>query len=447
MIPRRGVLAGMAMAAGPWAGARAATGLRVAVIGGGMAGLGAARALVDSGAEVTVLEARDRIGGRVWTSRVWTDQPVDLGASWIHGARGNPLTALADAATARRAVTSYDRAAAWDAEGRPVNLDRDHEHAGDVIERARARVEDADTDTSLRAAVEGGRDWQALDTAARRRFRYVVNAAVEQEYAADWDRLSAWHFDDGGAYGGPDQLFPDGYDALPRYLAQGLDIRLGTVVQGLAPDGAGVAVTLADGGSLRADRAVVAVPLGVLQAGDLRFGAGLDQRRTAAIRDLGMGLLNKCWLRFDRPFWPATLDWLGFLGPTDGLWQEWVSMTRAAGAPVLVGFNAGTVAREIESLDDAATVASAMAALRAMFGTRVPAPLGAQVTRWSRDPFARGSYSCLPPGTSTRTRRALSGTDWNGRIGFAGEATSPDHPSTVHGAYASGLSIAREITA
>ena len=445
MIGRRGVVAGMTT--GPWASAGAASGLRVVVIGAGMAGLGAARRLSDAGAQVTVLEARDRVGGRVRTSRDWPDLPVDMGANWIHGAKGNPLTALADSTGARRAVTSYDRAAVWDADGRQVGFDLDFARAKTMIEAARVRIDTADTDPSLRAAVEGGREWQALDVAARRRFRYAVNSTIEQEYAADWDRLSAWHFDDGRDYGGPDELFPDGYDALPRYLAQGLDIRLGTVVGVLAPDGTGVAVTLADGSVLQADRAVVAVPLGVLQVGDLQFGAALETRRARAIRDLGMGLLNKCWLRFDRPFWPEDLDWLGFLGPTDGLWQEWVSMTRASGAPLLVGFNAGSVAETVEKLDDRATVASALGALRAMFGTGVPEPVGAQITRWSRDPFARGSYSHLPPGTSTKTRRALAGTDWDGRIGFAGEATSPDHASTVHGAYLSGLSIAKEIAA
>ena len=71
---------------------------RVIVIGAGIAGLGAARLLADAGAAVTVLESRTRIGGRIWTSTAWPDLPVDLGASWIHGVEGNPLTALADAA-------------------------------------------------------------------------------------------------------------------------------------------------------------------------------------------------------------------------------------------------------------------------------------------------------------------------------------------------------------
>ena len=86
----------------------------VIVIGAGFAGLAAARTLVDAGQNVLVLEARERIGGRVWTSRAWADAPLDMGASWIHGTRGNPLTALASRVRARTIVTTYDNAITYD---------------------------------------------------------------------------------------------------------------------------------------------------------------------------------------------------------------------------------------------------------------------------------------------------------------------------------------------
>jgi monoamine oxidase len=86
-----------------------------------------------------------------------------------------------------------------------------------------------------------------------------------------------------------------------------------------------------------------------------------------------------------------------------------------------------------------------MAALRAMFGASVPDPLGAQVSRWRQDPFARGAYSFNAVGTSRKDRKALSGADWDGRLVFAGEATSPDHPATVHGALISGRRAAAAV--
>jgi len=119
-----------------------------------------------------------------------------------------------------------------------------------------------------------------------------------------------------------------------------------------------------------------------------------------------------------------------------------VSLARALGAPVLLGFNAADPAAEIERLDDAATIAAAHDALRAMFGTGFPAPVAAQITRWGRDPHALGSYSFNAVGTGPGSRRALAGPDWDGRIWFAGEAASVSHFGTAHGAVISGRAAA-----
>ena len=434
----------MAATLGPFGMARAAS-PRFLVIGAGMAGLSAAAALTAQGVPVTVIEARDRVGGRVVTSRLWPDMPVDMGAGWIHGVNGNPLADLAHATGSPLAMTDEDRGHDYDEAGQEIDLGAAHAHAEAIVEAARGRLDNADRDPSLQAAVEGGRDWAQLSRPDRHLIRHCIGTTTEQEYAADWGALSAWHFDEGKFFEGGDALFPAGYDALPSHLAQGLDIRLNSPATALQPQGGGVVVTLADGTQMTADRAIVTLPLGVLQAAGIRFGTALAPTRTAAIRDLGMGLLNRCWLRFDRAFWPADADWLGFAGPQSGLWQDWVSLTRATGAPLLVGFNAGSIADGVEALDDPATVASAMTALRAMFGPRVPDPVAAQISRWRQDPFARGAYSFLRPGTRARTRSTLFGTDWDGRIGFAGEATSADHGATVHGALLSGQAIVKEM--
>jgi monoamine oxidase len=424
----------------------AGKGKTVVVIGAGLSGLSAARDLKRLGHNVIVLEARDRIGGRIWTSRLWPDLPMDLGASWIHGVTDNPLTELADEARAKRLSTSYDSAMALNATGEEIDLEPAMERAEDMVAAARKAADKRDQDQSLADAITTSPQWKNATVEEQRLVRHHVNGSYEAEYGCDWKEASAWNIDSGEEFDGGDQLFPGGFDQITAYLAKGLDVRLGQQITRIDPAPHGVKVTLRDGATLEADHAIITVPLGVLQAGKIAFGEALEKPRQQAIESLRMGLLNKCWLRFDRVAWPDDVDWIEWLGPRDGFWAQWVSLAQAASAPVLLGFHAGAQAREMEKLDDRAMAAAAHDALKQMFGTSFPAPVAAQVTRWSQDPHALGSYSFNTVGTSPKTRRAVAGADWDGRIVFAGEATSADYFGTAHGAVLSGLAAAGAIT-
>jgi len=342
----------------------------IAVIGAGVAGLAAARHLRALGYTVIVLEARDRIGGRVWTDRS-IGHPVDLGAGWIHGTEGNPLTPLARRAGVRTEVTHYDNETTYGPDGTALapkqerRIERDFRYFMREIQGPR---EELDEDISLGAAIEGivarDGDWTPDEL---RDLDYSVNTTLEHEYAGDVHDLSLFWWDSGSDYDGPDVLFPDtGYDWLPKMLAQGLDVRLDHLVQRIEWGPTGVNL-VTDQGPFPVAQAVVTLPLGVLKAGDVEFVPALPAYKQQAMSRLGMGVLDRLWLRFPRVFWDADADLLGYVSPTKGRWCEWYNLAQHTGEPILVGFNAAAHARELESLSDADVVAEAMAVLRTIY--------------------------------------------------------------------------------
>ena len=420
---------------------------RVIVVGAGVSGLGAARFLADRGHDVVVVEARDRIGGRVWTSRQWPGAPVDLGASWIHGVDGNPVTELAEKAGAPTVVTEWDSSTDFGTDGAEIRGTRARavQHWEDAVTAAIAAFQQTDRiDESVRRVVEDAVGWSTLSADDRALVAYVVNDNYEQEYAGSAADLSGWWFDDDAVLRGKDVLFPHGYGAVVDWLAKGLVVRLGEVVEQIDWDASGVTVGT-DRRAYQADHVVVTLPLGVLQSGAVRFGAPLPAKKLAAIDRLGMGVYNKCFLQFPEVFWPDT-DWMTYIPDVAhaGQWVEWLNVARPTGEPVLLGFNAADFGREIEGWTDGEIVDSALATLRMIFAADVPAPLGYQITRWASDPFARGSYSFNPLGSTPVMRDHLAASV-DGRVHFAGEATHRRSFATVHGAYLSGVRAAKEI--
>lgn len=418
----------------------------VVIVGAGMAGLAAASALVDAGVATIVLEGRDRIGGRIWTDRS-LGVPLELGASWIHGVRGNPLTALADRLGARRIATDYDDHAIRDHAGHALTADERRAIArllAEVLERVDADAERRDVDRPLATAIAEVIADLEPSPRDRERLAYAIATTIEHEYATAIAELSQLERDYGDEFGGGDAIVADGYDQLTSALAAGLDVRTGHEVTAIAHDGDGVTITTTRG-AVTAARALVTLPLGVLKAGDVAFTPPLPAPKQAAIAALGVGVLDKLYLRFPRVFWDdATL--LGYVAPADapGQWAEGLNLHALTGQPILLWFNAGAYATELAALSDDAIVAAAMAALRAMYGADIPAPDATRITRWGRDRFARGSYSHLRPRTGPADLDALAAPVAD-RLYFAGEATHRDHPATVHGAYLSGLAAASAI--
>lgn len=419
---------------------------QVLIIGAGIAGLAAARQLHDAGYRVTILEGRNRIGGRVWTDRTWPNIPLDMGGAWIHGVNGNPIKALADQLGVVTVHSDYDNIQVYDQHGRALTdaemdeLDVYLTAVDETIEEAQGETE---TDKPLAEAISEAAEAEELTPQQLHQLNYVVNSAIEQEYAADVDELSLWEWDQDDAQSGHDVVFPGGYDQIVHPLAAGLDIRLEQIVTGLAYGADGVSVTT-NQGAFSADRVIVTVPLGVLQKGAIAFSPPLPAWKQAAIDRLGMGVLNKTYLRFPAVFWDEDVEMIGHMADPKGEWAEYLNIAYYTGEPVLVGFNVAHFGRAIEALSDEEIVAGMMGVLRKLYGSDIPKPEAWLITRWNSDPFTYGSYSHIPVGASGKDYVTLA-QPVGERLFFAGEATNRSHPSTVHGAFLSGERAAAEV--
>lgn len=426
-------------------GERPSTTGTILVIGAGMAGLAAARMLHDRGFHVQVLEARDRLGGRIWTSTKWPDMPLDLGASWIHGTAGNPLTELANDAKAERLEISHDSSLTYDSDGDELSREKENrlDHLRKQFYRALRKAQENDKDQSIREFVNSWSRKIEADEESKRLLNFILSSEIEQEYSGSAERLSTHWYDSSEDFEGEDALIAKGFAVLVEFLAKDLTIRKGEMVNRIDWRGDKVVVTT-NQDEYVVDKAIVTLPLGVLKAGKIEFVPSLPKPTTDAIAKLEMGVLNKCYLRFSEVFWPEDMDWLEYIPTRHGEWTEWVSFARVAGYPTLLGFNAGNRAREIEAWSDQQIVDDAMQTLRIMFGKEIPEPVGFQVTRWHSDPFSFGSYSFNSLGSLPNLRRRLA-TPLSGKLFFAGEATDENYFGTVHGAYLSGVRAAKEV--
>jgi monoamine oxidase len=433
--------------------------LEVIVIGAGVSGLGAAQELLNQGCSVTVLEARDRTGGRIYT-KDQGDNVVDMGASWIHGigpsageldrfdGKMNPIYVIAEEFDIETVSTWEDEE---DAEEsfywyQSPDTDFDGDRVDDLIDEIETYLEEerdsADVSDSVDDVLE---DFDYGSTAEDELvYQFSLNHMFSQDYAAQTSDLSAEYFDDNYQFEGAEHIFPGGYKQIIDVLAEDVNILFNQVVETIDYSGDVVTVETTDGETYTADKVIVTVPLGVLQAGSITFVPELAEEKTDAIDRLGMGVMDKLWLEFEEAFWEddEDADWICYISDTPGYWVETLNVNKYLGVPLLVLFNIGDAAKANSNLSDAALLADAMATIRKWYPD-APDHVRYSRSNWSKDPYAKGSYPFVKAGATSddcETYREFDSTDE--KVFFAGDGTICEMIGTVHGAYISGVDAA-----
>ncbi|KAA9110666.1 flavin monoamine oxidase family protein [Microbacterium rhizomatis] len=421
------------------------------VIGAGIAGVTAAKLLTRAGRRVVVLEARDRIGGRMHTDR--TDGLVtDLGASWIHGINDSPVAA---AAAAFGMPMVEFTVGGYQPDSRPLVYfgpegerltDAESQRFADDIHSLDATLKDviaeSAEDASYQDVTEIALAAQGWDDERVERVREYLQHRTEEQYGAWIGDLGAHGLDD-DTVDGDEVVFPDGYARLPEHIAEGLDVRLTTVVTRVSwsPDGV---IIDTDRGQFSTDTAVVTVPVGVLTAADFVIDPPLPPAIGAALSRLPMNAFEKIILRFPTKWWDDGFYGIRQQGPESRWWHSWYDLTKLHGTPTLLTFAAGEAARQIRSWPDEQIVDAVLAQLRRLYGESVEEPTSVRITHWQDDPFSHGAYAYMAVGSKTADHDDLA-EPVGGVLHLAGEATWTDDPATVPGAMLSGHRAAERV--
>jgi monoamine oxidase len=401
----------------------------IAVIGAGAAGLGAARALQNSGRKVIVLEARDRAGGRGHTIMPAPDIVFDVGCGWLHSADKNSFVKIA-----QQLHFEIDKTRPpWREQG---------SHLGFPLEERIDFIQTLDAfDERVEEAAKNGREEAASNyLEPGNRWNPMIDAISTYINGCELDAVSVR---DAAAYEDTETNWRvrRGYGALMAAYAANCPLALNTQVTLIDHSGTRVRIETSRG-TLLADRVIVTVPTNLIADEAIRFHPALPTKVEAA-RRLPLGLADKVMLALDEP---EALPKDGNLRGATMRTEMGSFHLRPFGQACIEGYFGGRFAQTLEDAGDGALAAQAIDEIAALLGSdfrRKLRPLAH--SRWAHDPFARGSYSHALPGHAGQ--RAVLAAPVDGRLFFAGEATSPNFFSTAHGARDSGERAAGEVLA
>ncbi len=415
----------------------------VIIIGAGAAGLAAGRKLHDAGKKILIIEARDRIGGRIHTSYEFADFPIELGAEFIHGENAVTHELVKEAGLHVIPVDRYGNLR-WAQYSRPA-------------------IKLADMPTDLRATITGlfihyrnlpdhaplpdvslaqylrERGWneEALKIADVL-LAQTCCATLENLSCADLIReMRADHA------GKQEFRIQEGYGELLKWYSRELPIQLNTSVRDVVWGSQGITVvTTRD--DYFAKRCIVTVPVSILARGSLRFNPPLSSEKQQAITAFHTEPATKLIYRFHEPVWDADLTFMAHTGLASRWWTPGYGRD---GASVIACFATAEKAQILDEQEENRALAWGLTELNWLLGTGErdlrKAAIDSRRVSWGFDAYARGGYAHVPPGAAS-ARVALAKPEED-LLFFAGEATAYNtNPQTVHGAIESGWRAAKE---
>lgn len=394
---------------------------RILVIGGGAAGIGAAKALAAAGADYLLVEARPRLGGRAWT--IEDEFPLDLGCGWLHSADVNPFTKLAEA----RGYAIDKTPPPWTRPSTPIDFPlADQQDFRAAMGKFFQRLDGAEKtpDAPASSLLEEDNRWNPLIKAVS---TYINGVELDHTSAHDFARYLDTEVN---------WRIAAGYGAMIAGEAEGLDAVLDCPVTEIDRSGVRLRVSMAKG-TLHADAAILTVSSALIAAERPRITPPLPDKIEAAT-SLPLGLADKLFLHLeDAEEFEADSRIFGRTDRTDtGAYH-----LRPFGRPLIEAYFGGKLADDLEGEGGRAFADWAASELVRLLGSGFASRIRpVRLSQWRKDEFALGSYSYALPGHADD--RAILAAPVDNRLFFAGEACHPDSFSTAHGAYITGLEVA-----
>lgn len=410
----------------------------IIIIGAGISGLTAAKKLQGKGFNVTVLEAQDRVGGRLRTNRS-LGVSFDEGASWIHGIDKNPITSLAHEAGMTTFITIDDQSK------------KSYDLGGFLRSEANFQKTEDEFYKILDSLMKNGNTSQSFEVVFNKLYPEKANDRLWKFFLStyltfdcgDLDKLSSLIYNEGEEFGGVEKIATNGYDNIATYLAKNLNILLNQRVIAIDYSNSKIKVNH-NGGLSEADFVLVTVPLGILKANKIQFNPSLPAAKQTAIEKVGMNCVNKFLLTWETAFWDDT-QYISYTPETRDKFNYFVNIKKINPTlNALMTFAYADYARKTETMTDSEVINDIMTHLKDIYGKNIPNPTHLLRTKWQSNENSFGAYSYTAVGTEMKHFDDLASTV-NKKLFFAGEHTNADYYSTVHGAYMSGIREADKI--
>ena len=413
-------------------------GKKITVIGAGISGLTAANVLRNRGGEVTVLEAKNHVGGRIQTD--WNlGAPFELGAGWIHGPSAeNPVRSLADKVDSTFFITDDEAIEIYDVTGDEIDEDESDEIEEiwyEVLEEM-----DADSEGSILKILNEYDDeiWENPNV------RWIFSAYTEFEYGGSINDISAGLIHEMSGYSGDDVIITSGYDKIIKILAQHLDIRINSPVRSVSYGYSDHVTVETKGETFTSDYVICSVPLGVLKNDSITFSPNLPPYMKTSINKVGFGTVTKLAIKFTSQFWDSDVQYYGTVNENTGRWPLWLNYKTFSDENILMGFCFGDYALTADRMSDQELLNDALEVINNIWEDDVTDVQAILRTSWLKDPFSLGAYS-FPASQNTEEDFENLFEPQNERLFFCGEHTNLLYLATTHGALLSGIRAANQI--